>query len=135
MQQNQEPETETNDAVDQPDEEEGEGEEEPLEQDLEDEDEENDDDDESNLVNPDLDRPSPPRNGSSSSRVDPFDVGDDADGGGDGDCAPLEPEKVLSPNHVFEDSTLEEELLKAARETTNNRGGVNSATFVRQASG
>ena len=54
-------------------------------------------------LNPDIDRPSPPRQGSSRIFENPFEVTDE-------EAHPVTPEN-LSPSHVFESTTLEEELL------------------------
>ena len=54
-------------------------------------------------MNPDIDRPSPPRAGASRLFENPFDLTDE-------DSAPVEPKK-LSPSHVFESTSLEDSLL------------------------
>merc|ERR1712088_1178106 len=54
-------------------------------------------------LNPDIDRPSPPRAGASRLFENPFDLTDE-------DSAPVEPKK-LSPSHVFESTSLEDSLL------------------------
>jgi hypothetical protein len=55
-------------------------------------------------LNPDIDRPSPPRTGASRLFENPFEISDE-------DSAPVEPEK-LSPSHVFESTSLEATLLQ-----------------------
>ena len=57
-------------------------------------------------LNPDIDRPSPPRAGASRLFENPFDLTDE-------DSAPVEPKK-LSPSHVFESTSLEQVLIEAA---------------------
>merc|ERR1711899_580029 len=54
-------------------------------------------------LDPDIDRPSPPRAGASRLFENPFDLTDE-------DSAPVEPKK-LSPSHVFESTSLEDSLL------------------------
>jgi len=54
-------------------------------------------------LNPDIDRPSPPRAGASRLFENPFDLTDE-------DSKPVEPKK-LSPSHVFESNSLEESIL------------------------
>ena len=80
-------------------------------------------------VNPDIDRPSPPRHGAPRLFENPFDLTDE-------DSVPVQPEK-LSPNHVFETSNLEEMLLKDGPVVEGEKvlsPRVNTATFVRQKS-
>merc|ERR1712024_360271 len=58
-------------------------------------------------MNPDIDRPSPPRAGASRLFENPFDLTDE-------DSAPVEVPQKLSPSHVFESTTfLEEPLIEA----------------------
>jgi hypothetical protein len=54
-------------------------------------------------LNPDIDRPSPPRAGAARLFENPFDLTDE-------DSVPVEPKK-LSPSHVFESTSLEDSLL------------------------
>ena len=54
-------------------------------------------------INPDIDRPSPPRAGAARLFENPFDLTDE-------DSVPVEPKK-LSPSHVFESTSLEDSLL------------------------
>ncbi len=61
--------------------------------------------DEEEPLNPDIDRPSPPRAGAPRLFENPFDLTDE-------DSKPVEPEKQLSPSHVFESTSLEQSLLQ-----------------------
>lgn len=72
-------------------------------------------------LNPDIDRPSPPRQGSSRIFENPFELNDE-------ETHPVTPEK-LSPSHVFESSTFEEELLRQS-ETVDAKPVFDSRTFV-----
>ncbi len=76
-------------------------------------------------LNPDIDRPSPPRQGALRVFENPFEVSDE-------DSIPLTSEK-LSPSHVFESSTLEEELLRQTESSSGmieSRPVFDSSTFV-----
>ena len=78
-------------------------------------------------LNPDSDRPSPPRQGAARVFENPFELSDE-------DSVPLTSEK-LSPSHVFESSTLEEELLQQQQDesrlgTNESRPVFDSSTFV-----
>lgn len=78
-------------------------------------------------LNPDIDRPSPPRTGAPRLFENPFDLSDE-------ESAPVEPEK-LSPSHVFESTSLEESLLyrqnvEENERPTTTRGVLDSRTFV-----
>ena len=73
-------------------------------------------------LNPDIDRPSPPRQGAARIFENPFDVNDE-------DAVPVNPDK-LSPSHIFESSSLEEELLQKSRLENETRPVFDSRTFV-----
>jgi len=74
-------------------------------------------DDEEMPMNPDLERPSPPRLGAASAVVtDPFQPADDV-------CAPLSPEEDLSPCHIFETSAEELFAEQAETEAKEEGGG------------
>lgn len=77
-------------------------------------------------LNPDIDRPSPPRTGAARLFENPFELTDE-------DSVPVEPEKQLSPSHVFESTSLEQSILlmddRAKVAPTRSRS-VDSRTFV-----
>ncbi len=73
-------------------------------------------------LNPDLERPSPPRQGAPRLFDNPFEISDQ-------DSVPLEPEKTLSPSGVFESTSLEQSLLNI-RDRDINPNAENEKTFV-----
>ncbi len=73
-------------------------------------------------LNPDLERPSPPRQGAPRLFDNPFEISDE-------DSVPLEPEKTLSPSGVFESTSLEQSLLNI-RDRDINPNAENEKTFV-----
>jgi hypothetical protein len=80
-------------------------------------------------LNPDIDKPSPPRlgknqeNGNTDKQkmfcANPFELSDE-------ETCPVEPEKKLSPSHVFESTTLEQSLLLGDIQTLQNEDGKNN---------
>ena len=83
-------------------------------------------------VNPDLEKPSPPRAGAPRVFSNPFDLSDE-------DSAPISPEDDLSPVHVFETSVEdifgEGEREAEAQKGTGRRQNGKEGTFVRKKAG
>merc|ERR1719216_657548 len=88
-------------------------------------------------LNPDIDKPSPPRLGKCKENTNeveafcrnPFELSDE-------ETCPVEPEKKLSPSHVFESTTLEQTLLLGESQLITSgtdeigKSSFNSNTFV-----
>jgi hypothetical protein len=85
-------------------------------------------------LNPDIDKPSPPRLGISKEEGkteddtkifcnNPFELSDE-------ETCPVEPEKKLSPSHVFESTTLEQSLLLG--EDSPNLGSINGMGEIKK---